>query len=54
MPSLWYWDSTDYQMLERCRREVKAQMIASGFQIGGKFDTVLHKRTWKLYGRNRQ
>lgn len=50
---LWYWPQIDYDRLDRCRRQVKADMVASGFQIGAKFDQVAERRARKMYRNSR-
>lgn len=51
MPTMGWPDYFDYPLYERCRREVRAAMVAAKFQIGGKFEEVLRRRALKLYGK---
>lgn len=43
-----YCPTFDCRLLAKCRKRVELEMIADGFQIGGKFDTVREKRARKL------
>lgn len=51
MPTAWWENGFDNALWSRCRREVRAAMVAANFQIGGKFEEVLTRRARKLYAR---
>ena len=47
---IWFSTGPDYQLLRKCKEEVRATMNQTKWNGSGrKFDEVLNRRAWKLY-----